>query len=251
MDPFELSVLTLVGIAFGVINTLAGGGSIMSLTALLLLGLPPHLANGTNRVGGLIQSLSATLAFLRARLIPRRALMCAAPAATLGALFGARLSLLFPELLLERLIAVALLTFSLALLAPQRWLERPPPPASGAPLQVLSAFFIGLYGGFLQAGIGILLLWMGRRFYGLSVEAATALKVTVATALTIPALLVFWYHGQIFWLAGGALATGGAVGALLAVRWTQSHGVRAIRYGLLATASLFSLKLFFQHQTLF
>ena len=157
----------------------------MSLTALLLLGLPPHLANGTNRVGGLFQSLSAALAFLRERLIPRRDLMVAAPTAMLGSLLGARLSLLFPALLLERLIAIALLTFSIALLAPQRWLERPPPPPARLSLRALSFFLIGLYGGFLQAGIGILLLWAGHRVYGLSVEAATALKVTVAAALTI------------------------------------------------------------------
>ena len=251
MEPLELLMLILVGIAFGVINTLAGGGSILSLTAFLLLGLPPHLANGTNRVGGLFQSLSAAFAFLRARLIPRRDLMLAAPTAMLGSLLGARISLLFPELLLERLIAVVLLTFSIVLLAPQRWLERPPPPQANLFLRALSAFLIGLYGGFLQAGIGILLLWMGRRFYGLSVETATALKVTVAAALTIPALLIFWYHGQILWFAGGALALGGAIGALLAVRWTQSHGARAVRYGLLATAVLFSLKLFLQHQPLF
>ncbi|MEE2645259.1 MAG: sulfite exporter TauE/SafE family protein [Myxococcota bacterium] len=250
MISLEGFILVAVGVAFGLVNTLAGGGSILSLTALLTLGLPAHLANGTNRVGGLIQSISATLAFFRQGQLPMKSAALLIPAAMLGATAGAWFSLSVPELLLKRLIALTLLLFSVLLLIPQPWLKVAPPPARHSLIQLGVAFFIGLYGGFLQAGIGILLLWMGVRICGHSPEAATALKVMTAAALTLPALIIFAYGGQVEWSAGMLLAFGGGVGAVIGARWTQRHGATIIRRALFISALLFCGKLLMEYNQL-
>jgi uncharacterized membrane protein YfcA len=231
MDPIEMAILGLGGIAAGVINTLAGGGSMLTVPLLVMLGLPGTLANGTNRVGILVQNLSATWGFRREGVDAlRRSLPVLLPVG-IGSVLGALAVSRIADETFERAFGLVML----AVLAPTLRAPRPTPAGTTAGVEAWPAavrtlvfFAIGVYGGSFQAGVGIaLLLALGRAGYDL--VFANAIKVVVVAALTVVALPVFVLEGQIAWLPGAVLAAGFAVGGTLGARLATRGGDRLIR----------------------
>jgi len=217
------------GLVAGVVNTLAGGGSLLTVPLLVLVGLPGTVANGSNRVGILVQNGIAALGF-RAQGVSglRGSAPLLAPVAA-GALLGAGAASQLPDALFERVFGVIMLV----LLVPTLWRPRAlraaetPGPARRI-LAPLAFFGIGLYGGAFQAGVGLLLVF-ALSLAGLDLVRANSVKVVVNFGLTLLALPVFLAAGQVAWpealtLAAG-YACGGAAGARLAVR----GGERLIR----------------------
>lgn len=210
--------LVAVGFAAGVVNTMAGAGSLLVLPVLLLMGVDAHLANGTNRVGVVVQAAAATWGFWgqgqRGVALPAAAW---APAAV-GGVLGAFASLIVSAATLERVVVLSLLGVPLML-----W---PPATARGeAPRWVtgLAFFAVGLWGGFLQAGVGFLLLGAQVRLLGRDVGAATAGKVVLTGVFNVPALLIFVANGEVDLGKGAALAVGGGLGGR-AGAWLAARG---------------------------
>ena len=138
------------------------------------------------------------------------------------------------------LALVALFT----LFAPRRLFVDPPPPPKSKLAQHLGGFFVAFYGGFLQAGIGLVSLYYLRFICGYDLVRGTAIKAFFILALTLPALIVFMWHGEVWWLSGGYLALGSIAGAWLGVRLSLStRGARVIRGMLPITALLMVLSL--------
>ena len=217
-------LLALCGIVAGVINTLAGSGSLLTLPVFLLIGLPPQIANGTNRIGVLIQSLAGVIAFRKAGRLDMQGRGGIMLATIVGSLPGAWLaSELNPDIM--RIVMFAVMSVLLALI-----LINPRPSLSGAgrsrwPALAL-ALLSGLYGGFIQAGVGILLLVMLSLMGNLDLVRANAIKLVCVIAFTLPALVLFVFRGQVAWLPGLVVAGGQALGSLLAVRFSvRAKGV--------------------------
>lgn len=221
-------MLAGAGLAAGVVNSLAGGGSFLSVSLLVVLGLPGMVANGTNRVGVLIQSLAAARAF-HAKEVEglRDALPLLAPV-LLGSAIGAFAISRVADATFEKLFGVLMVLALIPLL------RRPARPVAGnergrpGPGTLALFFGIGLYGGAFQAGIGIALV-LALAYAGFDLVRANSIKVVIVAALTAVALPVFALQGQIAWLpalvlSGGFLA-GGELGARAAVR----GGERLIR----------------------
>ena len=239
-QPLHVIILLLIGVSFGVINTLAGGGSILSLPALLILGLSPHAANATNRVAGLVQTGSSTFAFLKGGSVDRRTGLKMCLYGFMGGAVGAVLSLQLSQTSMRGVIQICLLSIALfTLFAPRRLFQDPPPPAKSTMLQVIGGVLVSLYGGFLQAGIGLVSLYYLRFMCGYSLVDGTVYKTIFIGALTFPALVVFTLHGEVSWLYGGVLALGAGCGAWVGVRLTLSpRGTMIIRKALPTTALL-------------
>lgn len=228
MDPAQLLLLLASGLAAGVVNTLAGGGSLLTVPLLVLFGLPGSVANGTNRVGVLVQSAAAAWRF-RAEGISGfphsgRVLAPLVAGSFVGALTISRVS----SEAFERLFGIAMLLVLVPTLrrpgstpgsAPRRW-----SPAFAA----VVFFAIGLYGGAFQAGVGIALLFALARA-GFDLVRANAVKVVVITAFTLVAVPVFAWQGQVAWLPAGVLAVGFTLGAAVGVRIAVRGGERVIR----------------------
>lgn len=231
-------LLSIVGILFGLINTLAGGGSVLTLPALMLIGLPPHAANATNRVGGSIQTLSAAYGFWKRGAFNTQGLAHLILYGLLGGTLGPWLSLQMSQESMAWVIQVCLVCIALfTLFAPKRLFEDPPPAARSKVTRHLGAFLVSLYGGFLQAGIGLVSLYYLRFLCGYDLVKGTALKAVYLCALTLPTLVVFMWYGQIRWGAGILIATGGLVGAAIGVRLSLSvRGTHVIRKALPVTA---------------
>ena len=232
MEPFEIAVLVAGGLAAGVINTLAGGGSMLTVPLLVVLGLPGTIANGTNRVGILVQNLSATWSFRREGVDALRSALPVLIPVGIGSLIGAIAISRVADETFERVFGLVML----AVLAPTLRAPRPKSvDESGAGLHawsptVRTAVFlaIGVYGGSFQAGVGIaLLLALSRAGYDL--VTANAVKVIVVAVLTLIALPVFVAQDQIAWGPAAILAAGFAVGGSLGARIATRGGERIIR----------------------
>jgi uncharacterized membrane protein YfcA len=229
MDPQGAALLAAGGLFAGFVNTLAGGGSLLTVPLLTMLGLPGPVANGTNRVGVALGSATATWR-LAAEGAPglREALPLLLPTA-LGALLGARLVVELPAEWFNRAFGALMLVLLVPTL---RSTQRPPPaqPRTPAPpaLRFAAFFAIGVYGGAFQAGVGVLLLSV-LALAGNDLIRSTQIKTALNTCFTLLALPVFYWAGQIVWPEAIALGVGFAAGGALGARAAVRGGARVIR----------------------
>lgn len=231
MQLTEALVLVGVGAAAGVVNTIAGGGSFVTVPALMWAGVPVAVANGTNRVGVLAQALAAAGTF-RSQMVDGGGELWPQIGVTgLGALLGSLVAVWLPPEALET--AVGLFMLALVLLAmarPSRWSEPAPP----SPWRWPALLLIGAYGGFLQAGTGLVLLPCLVRLGGLDPVRANARKSLLVATLTVPAILTFALAGVVWWWTGAVLAVGASLGAVIGARLTTRLGPRFVWAVLLA-----------------
>lgn len=233
--PWEhIALLLGGGLLAGVVNTIAGGGSLLTVPLLHLVGLPGQIANGSNRIGVLAQSASAALRFRREG-VPglRDALPLLLPVA-FGAAVGAWLITRLDDRVFERLFGGLMLV----LVIPTVWGARSRRAGStqraGWPRALQGAVFlaIGLYGGAFQAGVGIPLV-AALSGSGYNLVRANSIKVVINFALVVTALPVFLWRGMVAWDAAIALATGYAAGGALGARLAVAGGERWLRPAIL------------------
>ncbi|HET8802559.1 MAG TPA: sulfite exporter TauE/SafE family protein [Marinobacter sp.] len=213
-----LALLALGGLA-GFINVLSAGGSMLTLPLLMFLGLPPQVANGTNRVAITLQSITAVGSFHRmghGNLVV--SLHLAVPA-VLGSLLGAWVATWVADAVFELVLVVAMIGASVFMLLPQPKLNtRPLTPDRLGPVIYLAMFLIGVYGGFIQVGVGALFLVVLYRMLRIDLRQVNVFKVSIVLLYTLPALLIFAISDQVRWGMGLTLALGNITGAFIAVR---------------------------------
>ncbi|MDH3679437.1 MAG: sulfite exporter TauE/SafE family protein [Acidimicrobiia bacterium] len=226
MSAVDALLLLVGGFFAGVINSMAGGGSLITVPLLSLAGIGGTLANGTNRVAVLVQNASSALGYALGGFgSGRETLPVLAPSA-LGALIGSFGASQIDDQLFERVFGLLMLP----LLALSLW--QPKTETSDRPwplwLSLLAFFVIGAYGGAVQAGVGLLLLLVLARS-GRDLVTANAIKTVVILAITLIAVPVFVANDQVRWIPALVLSvgtgSGGFVGASAAVR----GGERLIR----------------------
>jgi uncharacterized membrane protein YfcA len=235
MEPSQIALLAAVpitGFIAGFINTLAGSGSLITLPILILLGLPANVANGTNRVGVLMQNIAAAAAFRQHDALDTGASWKLILPSVLGAVLGAELAVDLDEALLRRLIGMLMLVMlAVILFKPERWLathnvRREPRLIVEVPL----FFAIGVYGGFIQAGVGIFMLAGLVLGAGFTLVNANAVKNLIVLVFTVAALLVFVLNDQVRWGLGLMLGLAQAAGAWVAVRMAVERGAAFVRW---------------------
>lgn len=237
MSWYFYPLLVAAGFAAGFINTLAGSGSAVTLPLLIFMGLPASVANGTNRVAIVLQNVAGVESFRRSRVLDVRGALILSIPSVLGSVVGARISLNLHEELMRRAIGVVmLLMLVVILLRPQRWLQGKLKRMTGRPdgKQLLLFFVIGMYGGFIQVGVGIFLLVGLVLGLGYDLVRANAVKVTIVLCFTVAALLVFVLSGQVQWREGLILALGNVLGAWVGARFAVERGVVWVRRLLIA-----------------
>ena len=235
------------GLAAGLINVLAGGGSFITLPVLMFLGFPAGIANGTNRVGILFQNIVATWRFDRYGVLDRRALIWAALPATAGAVIGVWLALHTSDAAFKRLLAFLMIAVSLWSLWSSRREsagEAPEMQPDTRPSLVVPAglFVCGVYGGFVQAGVGFLVLAV-LSWAGLDLVRGNAVKVVTILCLTGLSLAIFAANGRVDWTAGLSLAAGTMIGGALGARLTVLKGHRWVRGVVTIAVIVFAVKL--------
>lgn len=236
--------LVLGGLLATVINTLAGGGSLLTLALLLFVGdLSAVDANGTNRLAVLVGSLTASARFARQGALPRSLDGWDAAAACVGAALGALASLPWDEQAFRRIIGVVLLGVLGVLLGrPTARLAEASPPASRV-ARTLTYLGIGFYGGFIQAGVGVILGAAGVLVSGLRLADAQAAKVAIVLLYTVPALGVFWWTDHVRWAPGLWLAAGAVLGGIWGARLVAALPAWALKAALVVGVGAASFRL--------
>ena len=246
MEWYQFIFVILAGFAAGFVNTLAGSGSLITLGLLTFMGVPATTANGSNRVGVLAQGIASAASFQQQKVMDWRGGLIFAAPTILGSLIGAQVATNLNEELMRRSIGVVMvLMLFVILLRPKRWLEGTQTHFVGQPtiVQIIIFFLIGVYGGFIQAGVGIFLLAGLVLSAGYNLVYANAIKPLIVVVFTVFALFIFIRNGQVDWLIGFLLAIGNAAGGWLAAKMAVERGAVFVRYILIAVVILSSLNL--------
>jgi len=256
MDISTLNILLLIiaGLFAGFINTLAGSGSLITLPMLMFLGLSPHQANATNRVAIFIQNIVAVRNFRKQKILDYKSNINLIIPALLGSVAGALFSINISEQALNYIIGGLLFVmFFVILFKPTEWVKEQAGQIEGKPTfwQLVIFFFIGFYGGFIQAGVGFLLLAGLVLGVGYNLIQANAVKVLIVFCYTAVALIIFIWSSQINYLYGFILSAGNASGAFIASRYAKQIGVKPIRYILLGAVMLAAMKVLGVFELLF
>lgn len=246
MTLWHFGLVTATGLAAGIINTLAGGGSLLTLPLLIFLGLPGSVANGTNRVAVLVQNLSAVAGF-RSKGFENLGygLFLAGPA-VIGALIGARIAIDLSDQLFQKILGILMLAIlALILWNPARRYGSGTENLSPGRRWLAAFFFlfVGFYGGFIQAGVGFLVIATLTIVNGLNLVKTNSYKVVVNSAFTLIALLVFALHGEVRWVVGLLLAVGMGLGGWIGSHLAVAGGEKVIRVVLTIAVLVMSLKL--------
>jgi uncharacterized membrane protein YfcA len=242
----ELSILALAGVVAGALNVVAGGGSFLILPLLLFFGLPSALANGTNRVGVMTQNFGGLAGFHRHGAIDWRWSLVASVPAIAGAAIGVWAALAVPDFAFRRTLSIAMVVITLWSLFNRQEGKRVRPLLPPTHPLVMGGFFVvGLYGGFIQAGVGFLVLAITTAA-GMDLVRGNAVKLLSVLLLTVLSLAVFASAGEVDWPRGIALGCGNLMGSQLGVRLAVSKGHDWLQRVVTATVIVFAIGLWFQ-----
>jgi len=249
MDLFEGFLIIAVGFIAGFLNTVAGGGSLITLPVLIFMGLPPAVANGTNRIAIFSQNIFGVLGFKSKGVSAFPYSIWLSLTALLGAVIGAKIAVDISGELFNRILAIVLIIAVLyPLINHQKKEGHAPEERMSTKYQVLgviSFFFIGIYGGFIQAGVGFIIISALSLINRFSLVKTNSAKVFVIMIYTISALVIFILEGKIDWMFGIVLAIGNSSGSWIASRLSVKKGDNWIRGIIIITVIVLAVKLWF------
>jgi len=246
---WEIPLILGTGVLAGFLNTVAGGGSLLTLPVLIFLGLSSATANGTNRIAVFAQNASGIIGFRRKGVADFGHSALLTLPAIAGAWFGARIAVGMNDILFNRILSgIMIAVLFVTLFSPTKKLQ------GGAEnlslfrkIIGMGVFFvIGVYGGFIQAGVGFVVIAALTLVNGFDLVRANATKLFVIFFYTIVALVIFIKSANVDWYLGLTLAIGNATGAWIGSHWAVAKGDKWIRGVLVVTVLAFAIRLFWK-----
>ena len=244
-ELLKLLLLFFIGSVAGFINVMAGGGSTITLPTLIFLGLNSSLANGTNRIAILIQNISGIVSFKQEKYHKFKMSLKLASFTLPGAIAGSIVATNISDKLFQKILAYVLIGIIVSLLVPrsnQRKIEDNKQYQRNwfiYPAMVL----VGFYGGFIQAGVGFLLMASLYHLMRLDLVHVNMHKIFIVFIYTIPALLIFFLTHNVDLKFGLTLAAGNAFGAWWSAKFSVKKGEGFIRIILVVAIFIMSMKL--------
>jgi uncharacterized membrane protein YfcA len=245
----EITIAIVGGFLAGVINTLAGNGSAITLTILTeVLGLPPNVANGTNRIGILAQSVTSSIEFKRKGILSMPLIRPVMLPILAGAFAGVALAVNISNEGFRQIFGLLLIFLLIAILVkPKRWLNAEEF-KTNVPNWVKNTlyFLLGVYGGFIQMGMGILFLAMLVLMNNYSITNSNPVKLFVVGIYTLFVLLIFNFKGLVDWELGLIVAVGQASGGWLTANYAaRFHWMEKVAYYMLVVIILTAIIYFY------
>lgn len=248
MTPLQDLLLFGAGLFAGYINVMAGGGSLLTMPVMLFLGLPAPVANGTNRIAILAQSVASCGVFLRKGLGELKLSLTLGLATLPGALIGALLGVHLEGVWFNRLLA-AIMIAVMSLMLFERNTAGDAAPAHGRPRRVVLTHVlmlgVGFYGGIIQVGVGFIIMPILHRVMGLDLLRVNMHKIFLVLPFTALSLVVYAGQVGVDWSAGLFLALGNALGGWLSTHMMISRGERIIKILFNLVLAVFIVKLIF------
>lgn len=244
-DFISALILFCTGLAAGFINVTAGGGSTLTLPALIFLGLDTALANGTNRIAIIIQNIAAITSFrqekyARFKMSLKMGLLTI-PGGIVGAVIASRLD----DATFKLILGIIMIGVIISMLIPRAKIKLAGPENEKLTVPAMIALFaIGFYGGFIQVGVGFLLMAAIYYLVRLDLVNVNMHKVFIIFLYTVPALIIFIATGNVDWFFGLSLAAGNAIGGWWAAKIQVRKGEKFIRWILIIAILIMAAKLF-------
>lgn len=249
MNPIiEIVLLVLIGFIAGSVNTIAGGGSLLTLPILIFLGLPPNIANGTNRIAIFFQNIFTTAGFKSKGIVTFPFSIYIGISALLGSIVGAQIAVDIKGETFNKILAIIMVlvvAYMVLRSKSKRIVDIERSSGKHLWLSVFLFFFVGIYGGFIQAGVGFIILLVLSSVNNFSLVKSNAVKVTVVLIYTVAAVAIFAYNDKINWKIGLILAVGNAAGGWFASRWSVAKGDRLVKKFLIVMVVIMAIKLWF------
>ncbi|WP_295891870.1 sulfite exporter TauE/SafE family protein [uncultured Vibrio sp.] len=247
----EWTLLFFAGVFGGILNTVAGGGSFITFPALLAFGVPPIAANATNTFAVSAGYISGAYGF-RGVLKNDKQLIKVMALSSIGGIVGAFLLLSIPDstflVSIPWLLLFATLLFIFGKQIQAFFASALPDSKGSANIAklVLPALllFVSAYGGFFNAGLGVVALsYLVLAGYS-NIHQMNGLKLVISTCVSLSAIVVFVAEGMIDWSRGGVVLTGTLVGGYVAARVSQGIAPHYIRYFVSASSALITIYFF-------
>ncbi|MGB5205122.1 sulfite exporter TauE/SafE family protein [Eudoraea sp.] len=245
---YHYVLLVLVGFVVGFINTVAGGGSLISLPFLIFLGLPPSVANGTNRVAIVIQNAIGVAGFKSKGVSTFPFNIYLGISAFFGSIIGASIAVDIEGETFNKILAIIMLLVVLTIVfKPKMSMQDLTERITGKHLWIgiVAFFFIGIYGGFINAGIGFVIILFLHYFNHMALVRVNATKVAVVFMYTLSALAVFIFNDKVIWEVGLVLAIGNGAGAWFSSRISVGKGDGYVKMFLIIMVIIMAIKLWF------
>lgn len=248
-EYLEIPFIILTGFAAAFLNTVAGGGSLFSVPILTFLGLPITMANATNRVALLVQNAFAAGGFRSKKLtLPWPYSLYLGISTLCGGVIGSLLASRVDDALFGKIFAIVmLLSVVLIIINPRKASGEERLTTKRQIIGTISFFFLGIYGGFVQAGIGFIVLVILNTVNNLNLVTSNYIKVFAALIYTAASVLVFALEDKIDWATGGILSIGMAMGGWFASRWSVDKGEVWIKRVLIVSIIAMAIKLFISY----
>jgi len=227
MSYLEILLIIGVGIFAGFFNAIAGGGSLLTLPVLIFMGLPSSVANATNRIAILFGAVSSSAGFRSKGVTAFPYSLYLGLSATAGAIIGAMIAVDIRGEVFNRILAVIMILVVLQMVFKSNKKRGPEHENMSKGRQALGIFiffFLGIYGGFIQAGIGFLIMATLSNVNHFGMAKTNSAKVFSVLIYTIAAVIVFIIRDQIMWRYGLTLAVGNVTGAWIGSRWSVDKG---------------------------
>lgn len=244
LDLFGYVIVIVGSFLAGAVNTLAGNGSIITLSLLTdLVGMPGVLANGTNRVGVFFQTIASGSGFAKNKMLDLEKSKEIIYLTVLGAIGGVYVATMVSnEQFLFVFKYLLILMLLLILVKPEKWLKNSNIKPFSKWVSVPAFIIIGFYGGFIQMGMGVFFLAVTVLLGGYSIMQANAIKTIVIAIYTFVVLLIFQWKGLINWEIGLMMAVGQALGGYLTAAYASKWpNINLWAYRLLIFIIIFAL----------
>lgn len=249
MEIWQGILLFLAGCAGGFMNVMAGGGSLLTVPVMLFMGVPGPVANGTNRIAILAQNATAVVTFFRSGYADFRLSLTLALAAVPGAIVGASVGATLDGVWFDRVVAVVMVAV-LVLMAIDKnddsaTTAQDPPSGKRLLAGHVCLLGAGFWGGFIQLGVGFILMPILHRVLGFDLVRVNMHKVFIVMVYTVTALAVFASRVELLWLMGLCLAAGNSIGGWLGAHVSIAKGSVWIKRVFNAVLVIFIIKLLF------
>ena len=246
MEFWYFPLLTFVGVFAGWLNVMAGGGSLLTVPIMLFMGMPGPVANGTNRIAILAQNITAVTAFFRRGFSDFKLSLSLAAAATPGAIVGALVGVQLSGEWFDRVLALVMMGVMVIMALPKKDHAQVGSPSTKRLIAGhICMVGAGFWGGFIQIGVGFLLMPILHRVMGLDLVRVNMHKVFVVLCYTTVALTIFASQVEILWIAGLCLAIGNSIGGWIGANMSVNKGEKLINRVLNAVLMVFIIKLLF------
>lgn len=244
-EIFNALILFGAGVIASFINMMAGGGSILTIGTMILLGVEPVVANGTNRIGVLVGTGSGALTYKSEKFTDIKTSLILGLSAIPGAIVGSIYSVQISNHLFQKILAIVMIFILITMFIPKKKVQATGEKLKKSWLIYPAMVLVGLYGGFIQVGVGFIIMAFLRHLTAFDLLRVNMHKVFIVVIYTIPVLIIFGISGKINLFYAIIVSLGNALGSYISVKIALRKGEKVVKVVLIIAIVLMATKFLF------